>query len=123
MSAPRSLAMIKMEKNFRAVIEKGYPRKPYLQFPVHSRDSNKQTLYAFVNRENAELKIELDCLVAHLRTLDRVISGEKNDFLDEKTLRKMIVEASTKAQVEVADVINCLEYLFEGLEHMKEAHG
>lgn len=29
----KSLAMMKMEKNFIAVIEKGYPRQPYKEYP------------------------------------------------------------------------------------------
>jgi NTP pyrophosphatase (non-canonical NTP hydrolase) len=30
----KTLAMIKMEKNFKAVIEKGYPRQPYDVYPL-----------------------------------------------------------------------------------------
>jgi len=30
----KTLAMIKMEKNFVAVLEKGYPRKPYEEFSI-----------------------------------------------------------------------------------------
>lgn len=37
---PTSLAMLKMEKNFIAVLEKKYPRKPYVEYaliPLYNR--------------------------------------------------------------------------------------
>lgn len=46
---PKTLAMIKMEKNFIAVLEKKYPRKPYLQY----------TAFFLLNRIKEEFK-ELD---------------------------------------------------------------
>jgi len=47
----KSLSMLKMEKNFIAVIEKEYPRQPHKHY-------TESELFSFINREMAELKKE-----------------------------------------------------------------
>jgi NTP pyrophosphatase (non-canonical NTP hydrolase) len=48
----KSLAMLKMEKNFRA-LEKGYPRQPYKQYSVH-------WLFQRLMEETKELAVALE---------------------------------------------------------------
>ena len=85
-----SLAMLKMEKNFVAHNEKGYPRHPYSSYPLFSPDD--MNLIAFVSREMGELTLETDELQEYLT---------KDQFY--------------KVMLEVADVSNTLDYLFERL--------
>lgn len=107
-----SLAMLKMEKNFIAVIDKGYQRMPYQDWPISNRDDTWNSLIGFVEREMDELNVALKILEAHMRT--RAKRG--NEIIDDK----MISEQAYKAMLEVADVSNTLDYLFEGL--LKEYH-
>jgi len=99
-----SLSALKMEKNFIAVNEKGYPRKPYLTYsifdPVYDGrniiESKENTLLGFVHREMNELNTAVEWAILHNRT---------------DTQRDSIYEAME----EIADVSNCLDYLFEAL--------
>ncbi len=120
-SAIMSLAMIKMEKNFRAVINKCYPRQPYRVYPVWSLDplGQSSTLFGFVLRESEELGDSLDLL---MRINDRKITLEALSLInrDGKTIkytsyRSALLDAVRDAKAEVADVSNCLDYLFERL--------
>jgi len=94
----KSLNMLKMEKNFIAHNEKGYPRQPY-------NDKN-QPIRFLIQRIHDELK-ELD--TSHqayeaLHTIpNELISSE--DFMDE--LNEM--------REECADISNLVDYLFEKL--------
>jgi len=74
----KTLAMMKMEKNFVAVIEKGYPRKPY----------------------NA---LDLDYLIHRLHQ-------ETLEFTE--AMKKADIEG---AKLELADISNIVDYLFEKL--------
>jgi len=106
-----SLAMLKMEKNFIAVIDKGYQRTPYLDWPISNKDNKGNSLIGFVEREIDELKLEIRTLEAHKRTKEKGI-----DFVD----NRMIIEQIYNSMLEVADVSNTLDYLFEGL--LEEYH-
>ena len=101
-----SLSMLKMEKNFVAVINKDYPRKPYQEYLISNRDDKWNTLIGFVEREWDELNVALRILEAHKRSQTRGI-----EFIDDE----MIIEQVYKSMKEVADVSNALDYLFEGL--------
>jgi len=81
----KTLAMIKMEKNFIAVNDKGKPRKPYESFTT------------------AELLDKLDEEVAELR--EAVFSAL------EPTSR----EGSEPAKKECADISNVIDIIFERL--------
>lgn len=96
---PTSLAMLKMEKNFIGVIDKGYSRRPYLIYPVWDFKENEQTgtLFGFVEREMKELHEAI-----------------------EKAWWTRSPEDILEARREVADVSNTLDYLDEGLLRMKE---
>lgn len=50
---PKTLAMIKMEKNFIAHIEKNYPRFPYIEFPL---EYLRKRLLQEMNELNEALK-------------------------------------------------------------------
>lgn len=106
MNRTLSLPMIKMEKNFVAVVEKGYPRKPYLEYPISNKEDPTRSLIGFIERELEELKVDLSILEAHKRTRER-----EGDFPD----NRMIAEQAYEAMLEVGDVSNTLDYLFEGL--------
>jgi hypothetical protein len=75
----KSLAALKMEKNFKAVIDKGYPRQPYKSYSIVE-------LFDFVEREMKELQ-------------DAFKIG--SPFRD--------------IREEIADVSNCLDYLYESV--------
>ena len=94
----KTLAMLKMEKNFIAHNEKGYPRKPYA-------DKN-QPIRFLIQRIHDELK-ELDTSHQAFEALhtipNELISSE--DFSDE--LNEM--------REECADMSNLIDYLFEKL--------
>lgn len=94
---PLSLSMLKMEKNFVAVIDKNYPRKPYEEYPIFIRGEAERSLIGFVWREMIELNKAID------------------PFGTNEGTRKEISERCIAAMSEVADVSNTLEYLFEGL--------
>ena len=86
----KSLAMLKMEKNFVAAVDKNYPRRPYERWDIVD-------LHSFVEREQKELKHEMITL------------GKVEDFgLDEH-------DQIIKIMNEVADVSNTLDYLYEAL--------
>ena len=105
----KTLAMLKMEKNFVAVIDKDYPRKPYEEYPIY--DPTRATRYGsrsligFVNREKDELDAAIEILRKNIASINRV-----------KILRRVdIVDSILNVMLEVADVSNTLDYLFEGL--------
>jgi hypothetical protein len=77
----KSLAALKMEKNFIAVYGKDLPPKPYETYSILE-------LFGFVEREMKELK--------------EAIEDNKNFSYHD------IME-------EIADVSNCLDYLFEAV--------
>jgi len=106
-----SLAMLKMEKNFIAVIDKGYQRMPYQDWPISNKDNKWNTLIGFVEREMDELNVALRILETHKRAKTRGIEVIDN---------KMVIEQVYKSMLEVADVSNTLDYLFEGL--LEEYH-
>lgn len=97
MTPPLSLSMLKMEKNFIAVIEKKYPRKPYEEYSITD-------MIGFVRREQREL---LEAMENLLRTRVRI-------RLDGKPV-KDVRDSITEAMWEIADVSNTLDYLFEAL--------
>lgn len=103
-----SLAMLKMEKNFVAHDDKGYPRNPYNEYPLFSEDHLNLT--AFVGREKLELDSALDILDKCLRNYARVQILSPSDIQDQVY----------KVMLEVADVSNTLDYLFERL--LEEYH-
>ena len=79
----KSLAMMKMEKNFIAHNQKGYPRKPYNTYSLAD-------CFGFVEREMKELD---EAVRSYYGIRDPIILTE---------IRK-----------EIADVSNCLDYLYE----------
>ena len=80
-----SLAMLKMEKNFIAHNEKGYSRQPYKDFKLYD-------CMMFVRREMKELNEAFD---------HHMFGGRTN-------VDRLIVMRN-----EIADVSNCLDYLYE----------
>lgn len=100
-----SLAARKMEKNFRGVIEKGYPRQPYREFPINDSGDRDNSLIGFVDREMEELREEAGklCFDAS-RQFD--IAPTEEDF-------DQILD-------EIADVSNCLDFLYEAVLFMRE---
>ena len=105
MKPPLSLSMLKMEKNFIAVIEKNYQRKPYEEWPIMDPNNPAMSLIGFVTREKEELDLALDILRKHTANFNRVPILHRQDIYDQ----------IIKAMWEVADVSNTLDYLFEGL--------
>ncbi len=101
----KTLAMLKMEKNFVAVVDKNYPRKPYEEYPIFIRGKAERSLIGFVWREMRELNIAVDILEKSTTNFHRT------DILS----RSDIVNRIIAAMLEVADVSNTLDYLFEGL--------
>lgn len=87
----KTLAMLKMEKNFIAYCEKGYPRQPY--------DDAKQPIHFLIYRIGEELQ-EL-----------------KSVYLEDLTKHKppLSKEAILNLQEECADISNLVDYLFEKL--------
>ena len=101
----KTLAMLKMEKNFVAVIDKNYPRKPYDEYPIFIRGEAERSLIGFVWREMTELNVAIDLLEKHVQNISRVDVLRPQDICDQ----------IMAAMREVADVSNTLDYLFEGL--------
>jgi len=101
-----SLAMIKMEKNFVAYNDKHYSRKPHQEYPISNREERHNSLFGFVEREMEELKVALQILEAHKRT-----RAKGHDVPD----NRMIIDQVYESMLEVGDVSNTLDYLFEGL--------
>ena len=82
--------MLKMEKNFIAVNEKGYSRKPYDDFGIIQ-------LMDFVTREYNELNEEFKYY--------------KDNHLSLTYDTQNII----RIQNEIADLSNCLDYLYENI--------
>ena len=82
-----TLAMLKMQKNITAVMEKNFPCRPYESYSIND-------LYSFVKREMIEL--------------DNVINA---DIIDRN---KAIFVMN-----EIADVSNCLDYLYEKFSQLR----
>lgn len=100
-----SLAAVKMEKNFVAYVDKNYSRRPHEMYPINDREQPHNSLIGFVRREMEELETALDILEKHKRT------REHNDIIDDDMMANQIYEA----MLEVGDVSNTLDYLFEAL--------
>lgn len=97
----KTLAMLKMEKNFIAHNEKGYPRKPYAE--------KTQPISFLIDR----IQNEKDELVASFNALVKihVLPDELLDTTDEKD----IVHILNEMREECADISNIVDYLFEKL--------
>lgn len=85
----KSLAMRKMEKNFIAVNEKGYPRSPYAEYDI-------KFLLNRIFDEYAELENEFDKYIE-----------SSSGYEEVRFINNMMWE--------IADVINVCEYLYEKL--------
>ena len=85
----KSLAMMKMEKNFIAHNEKGYPRQPYNIYSLSD-------CFSFVEREMKELQ---ETVRNYYRYKDELPSTNSYRLME--------------IRHEIADVSNCLDYLFE----------
>jgi hypothetical protein len=95
----KSLEMLKMEKNLAAVIEKGYNRQPYEAYPITLNGQTvdylqEHTLIGFVGREFSEL-------INAIEMLHGAIAPN--------------VELTENVRNEIADVSNCLDYLYEAV--------
>lgn len=86
----KSLAMLKMEKNFIAHCEKGYTRQPYKDI--------KQPIQFLIYRINQEL-VELK-------------QGYTKSLTESETLR---LEDIINLKEECADISNLVDYLYEKL--------
>jgi hypothetical protein len=91
--------MLKMEKNFVAVIEKGYPRKPYNEYPIFTDHPNSSihrrgTLFGFIEREMSEIEDAVEMLHGAI-TPD--------------------IKLTENVRQEIADVSNALDYLYEAV--------
>lgn len=104
----KSLAMIKMEKNFIAHNDKNYSRQPYLNYPIQDMANPWNSLIGFVRREMEELELSLRHLLADQNTV-------KRDLDISPLIKKRIPEAIYEVMLEVGDVSNTLDFLFEGL--------
>ncbi len=100
-----SLSMIKMEKNFTAHIDKDYSRKPHQEYTLVDPDDTWISLIGFVKREMIELEQAIDILNKHVQNHQRTGTPTKS----------MIRDQTYEAMLEVADISNTLDYLFEGL--------
>ncbi len=105
----KTLAMLKLEKNFVAVVDKNYPRKPYEEYPIYDPKRpikyGGRSLIGFVNREKDELDTAIEILKKNIANINRVEILHRGD----------IVDSILDVMLEVADVSNTLDYLFEGL--------
>lgn len=79
----KSLAMIKMEKNFRAVIDKGKPRDPYEYF------STKQLLEK-LDEEVSELKEAISSGIPYAAMLECGDISNVIDIIFEKLVKKRL---------------------------------
>jgi len=101
----RSLNARKMEKNFIAVIEKGYTRQPATTYPLALPDSTplpNLSHYGFILREFNELRAELFILVSELAW-------------DDEADVDVVLKRIDMAKDEIADVSNTLDYCYERL--------
>lgn len=94
----KTLAMMKMEKNFIAQIDKKYPRKPY---EAYSLEFLRGRLLEEVNELNEALK-----------AVDKTKSDLKPAFV--VTERDELIE---NAKLECADVSNLIDIIFERLQN------
>jgi len=92
----KTLAMMKMEKNFIAQIDKHYPRKPYEHYSLN-----------FLRKRLLE---EMNELNEVLKTIEAMKSDVKPLFI--LTERETLIE---NAKLECADVSNVVDYIFEKL--------
>jgi len=86
----KTLAMMKMEKNFAAVIEKKYPRRPYEAFNM---EFLRVRLIEEINELNETLKF----------------------YIENKRIEAMTFGSAQRAKLECADVSNLVDYIFEKL--------
>ena len=123
MNPPLTLAMLKMEKNFVAHIEKNYPRKPYEEYPIFIRGEAERSLIGFVWREMIELNKAVDLFEKYENNFN--CERVKTDFIRAKRAAcQGMQDQIIAAMWEVADVSNTLDYLFEGLaQALKEWEG
>lgn len=102
----KSLAMIKMEKNFIAYNEKKCPRQPYNNIPIYDADwynkgngiqirPKQNCLMGFVQREMKELDLATEW------TFGRRSKPTEENIVD--------------VMLEIADVSNTLDYLYEAV--------
>ena len=97
----KTLAMMKMEKNFIAQIDKRYPRKPYEHYSLASL---KEKLLEEMNELNEALRdvdgtpISLKPRITPLWTV-----SERAELIE-------------RAKQECADVSNVIDYIFEALQ-------
>lgn len=100
--------MMKMEKNFIAVNDKGYTRQPYDEYPIYDADwynegngiqirTKPESLLGFIQREMKELEFITEW------TFGRC----SNPFIDPENPIKVLHE--------IADVSNTLDYLYEAV--------
>jgi hypothetical protein len=88
----KSLAMLKMEKNFKAVIDKGYPRQPYKHYAL-----------TFLMQRFVDESKELE------EAMEIYVNAESHDTVITADVRE-----------EIADVSNCLDYLYEAIQRVEE---
>ena len=86
-----SLAMLKMEKNFVAHNDKGYPRQPYAQYDINDH-------FGFVEREYRELK--------------QAFLDYHTDIIKDNKMHLMTTHL-VNIRNEIADVSNTLDYFYE----------
>lgn len=98
-----TLAAMKCMK-ILAAMDKGYSREPWEEYPIFmSQQGDHLTLAGFVRREYRELMEAL--LNVHVEANQDTFDG--------------LPEVIFKAQLEIADVANCLDFLFESLARLR----
>ena len=102
----KSLAMLKMEKNFIAHNEKGYHRQPYNEYPIYDAEYYNEG-------KGVQMRPTTECLMGF-------VQREMNelDFATEWTFgrcSKPSQEEMVEVLLEIADVSNCLDYLYEAV--------
>jgi len=109
----KSLNARKMEKNFIAVIEKGYTRQPAIHYPLADplNPENPQCHLGFINRELAELSDELLFIEHVIPQVDTVLYDDD-----------ILLKAIDRAKDEVADVSNTLDYCYERLSLLEDEY-
>jgi len=99
----KTLAMMKMEKNFVAVIEKGYPRKPYETLDLH-----------FLRNRLMDEVIELN------DSLKKILTFQGTDMVGINPIFMETKEDLENALWECADVSNIVDYIFEKLSNIRD---
>ena len=79
----RTLAMIKMEKNFIAVIEKKYPRKPYETFTIGKLIDRLEEEYKEL--VDAYLETNYSAMLSELADVSNLV-----DFIFEQVMKKFM---------------------------------